>query len=343
MKRRGFLTGATAAAGSLLLPAGIHAHEPAINTDASAFAQPPFLKAGDTVAITCPAGFITLEEVQPAVRTMESWGFKVRLGNTVGKRDFSFGGTDDERVRDLQILLDDSSVKAIMCARGGYGVTRILDRLSLTRLKERPKWIIGFSDITALHLHLARFAPMAGIHSKMCNSFPVNWETAEIPVQDSILSIRQALTGTKMRYACTPDEFNRTGVGTGILVGGNLSMICHLMGTPSEINTHGRILFLEETGEYPYSVDRMFVNLRRAGKLSDLAGLIIGGFRMKPDDPGEEFGRTLYDIVREKTAPYKYPVCFNFPVGHQKLNLALKCGGRHVLTVRKDVVELAEG
>jgi muramoyltetrapeptide carboxypeptidase len=342
MKRRRFISGATVAAGGLLVPAGLQAHEPGANTDAAAFAQPPFLKAGDTIAITCPAGFITMEEVQPAIRTMESWGFTVRLGNTVGRRYFSFGGTDEERAHDLQILLDDSSVKAIMCARGGYGVTRILDRLSLTRLKERPKWIIGFSDITALHVHLARVAPMASIHSKMCNSFPADRDAAEPVVQDSILSIRQTLTGTKMRYSCTPDELNRTGVGQGILVGGNLSMLNHLMGTPSEINTYGRILFLEETGEYPYSIDRMFVNLRRAGKLSNLAGLIIGGFKMKPDDPGEEFGRTLYDIVREKTAPYKYPVCFNFPAGHQKHNVALKCGARHVLTVRKDAVELAE-
>jgi muramoyltetrapeptide carboxypeptidase len=342
MKRRGFISGAAAAAGSVLLSSDAQGLGISAGADRTVFAQPPFLKAGDTIAITCPAGFITAEELQPAIRTMESWGFKVRLGNTVGKRDFSFGGTDEERARDLQILFDDPSVKAIMCARGGYGVTRILDRLSFTRMKERPKWIIGFSDITALHVHLSRFAPMASIHSKMCNSFPADWASAEPLVQESILSIRQALTGTKLRYTCTPDELNRTGVGEGILVGGNLSMLSHLMGTPSELHTYGRILFLEETGEYPYSIDRMFVNLRRAGKLSDLAGLIIGGFRMKPDDPGEEFGRTLYDIVREKTAPFKYPVCFGFPTGHQKHNVALKCGARYVLTVRKDTVELAE-
>jgi muramoyltetrapeptide carboxypeptidase len=243
---------------------------------------------------------------------------------------------------DLQVMLDDASVKAIMCARGGYGVTRIIDRLSLTRLKDRPKWIIGFSDITALHLHLARFAPIASIHSKMCNSFPADWSAAEPLVQESILSIRHALTGNKSRYPVPADPFNRPGVGEGILVGGNLSIVNHLMGTPSEIDTRGKILFLEETGEYPYSIDRMFVHLKRAGKLSSLAGLVIGGFRLKPDDPGEEFGRTLYDIVLDKTAPYKYPVCFSFPAGHQKHNVALKCGVRHLLTVRKDDAELAE-
>jgi len=338
MKRRSFLAATSAMAGSLAVPSAAAGN--AEDHPASVAPQP--LRQGDTIAITCPAGFINFEDIQPAVRIMESWGFKIRLGNTVGKRDFSFGGTDEERARDLQILMDDPSVKAIMCARGGYGVSRILDRLGFTRMKEKPKWIIGFSDITALHIHIARMAPTVSIHSKMCNSFPDDWETAEPVVQETILSIKQALTGTKMRYQASPDDHNRTGVGDGILIGGNLSIINHLMGTASEINTSGRILFLEETGEYLYSLDRMFVNLRRSGKLAKLAGLVIGGFKIKPDDPGEEFGRTLYDIVREKTEGYAYPVCFNFPVGHQKNNVALKCGARHLLTVRKDAVELVE-
>jgi muramoyltetrapeptide carboxypeptidase len=177
----------------------------------------------------------------------------------------------------------------------------------------------------------------------MCNSFPDNWETAEPIVQETILSIRDALTGTKMKYKVEPDQMNRTGIGEGVLIGGNLSIIQNLMATPSEINTNGKILFLEETGEYLYSLDRMFVNLKRSGKLSGLKGMIIGGFnKIKADDPGEEFGRTLYDIVMEKVAAYKYPVCFNFPVGHQKNNYSLKCGAMHLLTVRKDDVELVE-
>jgi muramoyltetrapeptide carboxypeptidase len=307
------------------------------------FVHPAYLKKGDTIAITCPAGYIGFEDIQPAVKQMEGWGFKVRVGNTVGKRDFTFGGTDEERARDLQILLDDPNVKAIMCARGGYGVARIIDKISFTRLKERPKWIIGFSDITALHLHINRNFPMVSLHSKMCNSFPDNWDTAEPVVQETILSIRDALTGTKMKYQAVPDEYNRTGIGQGVLIGGNLSIIQNLMGTDSEINTTGKILFLEEVGEYLYSLDRMFMNLKRAGKLNKLAGLVIGGFnKIKVDDPGEEFGRTVYDIVMEKVGDYKYPVCFNFPVGHQKNNFALKCGAMHLLTVRKDTVELVE-
>jgi muramoyltetrapeptide carboxypeptidase len=176
----------------------------------------------------------------------------------------------------------------------------------------------------------------------MCNSFPQNWDTAEPVVQETILSIQQALTGTKMEYRTAPDEKNRSGKAEGALIGGNLSIINHLMGTVSEISTAGKILFLEETGEYLYSLDRMFVNLKRAGKLEKLAGLVIGGFKIKPDDPGEEFGRTLYDIVLEKVKPYQYPVCFNFPVGHQKNNFALKSGAKHKLDVQDAEVILRE-
>jgi len=340
MKRNEFISGAAMLAGAVFFPDASYGLPE--GTDAELI-RPAYLKKGDTIAITCPAGYISFDDIQPAVKQMESWGFKVRVGNTVSKRDFTFGGTDEERARDLQILLDDPNVKAIMCARGGYGVARIIDKISFTRLKERPKWIIGFSDITALHLHINRNFPIVSLHSKMCNSFPDNWETAEPVVQETILSIRDALTGTQMKYKVTPDEHNRPGIGQGVLVGGNLSIIQNLMGTNSEISTIGKILFLEEVGEYLYSLDRMFMNLKRAGKLDKLAGLVIGGFnKIKVDDPGEEFGRNLYDIVMEKVAAYKYPVCFNFPVGHQKNNFALKCGAMHVLTVRKDTVELME-
>jgi muramoyltetrapeptide carboxypeptidase len=304
---------------------------------------PPALKPGETIAITSPAGFITKEEILPAIRQVEGWGYRVRLGNTIGRRDGSFGGSDEERQQDLQVLIDDPSVKAILCARGGYGITRIIDGLSFTRLREKPKWIIGFSDITALHLHLGSNYKMASLHSKMCNSFPDNWESAEPIVQETILSIRKALAGERMAYSAAPDDHNRYGKASGILVGGNLSMIQNVMGTRSEIVTEGRILFLEEVGEYLYSLDRMFVNLQRAGKLEKLAGLIIGGFnRIKADDPGEEFGRTLYDIIHEKTKDFKYPVCYGFPVGHQKNNYALKCGVRHQLIVDATGTSLTE-
>jgi muramoyltetrapeptide carboxypeptidase len=303
---------------------------------------PPSLKPGDKIAITSPAGYITTEDIQPARQMLESWGLVVRVGSTIGKRDYTFGGTDEERLKDLQLLMDDHTVKAILCARGGYGVNRILDKLNFTRFKLKPKWVIGFSDITALHLHLLRNCNVASIHSKMCNSFPRDWAAAEPVVQDTIMSIKRAMDGTKMKYSALPHGNNRTGIGEGLLVGGNLSIIISMMGTRSEINTDGRILFLEEVGEYLYSLDRMLMTLKRAGKFSKLKGLVIGGFnKIKTDDPGEEFGRDLYEIVLSKVAEYKYPVCFGFPVGHQKDNFALRHGVFHTLTVRKDSVELS--
>lgn len=304
---------------------------------------PAYLVPGDTIGITCPAGSITLKEIQPAVQLIESWGFKLRIGETVGKKDFTFGGTDAERAADLQQMLDDPSLKAILCARGGYGAVHIIDRLDFNGLSAAPKWIIGFSDITVILCHLHRQLNMASIHSKMCNSFPEDWSKAE-PVQaQSILSIRQALTGEKILYDIPRQEKNRPGVGEGLLVGGNLKTLETLSGTQSDIDTAEKILFVEDTGEYLYSIDRMFWHLERTGKLSSLKGLIIGGFKVKPDDPGDEFGRTLYDIVLERTKSYSYPVCFDFPVGHQKNNFALKVGVPHTLLVQADQARLIEG
>src|SRR5882724_10259557 len=303
---------------------------------------PPYLKSGDIVGITCPAGNITLEEIQPAIQQIESWGYKIRIGDTVGKKDFTFGGTDPERAKDFQQMLDDNSIKAILCARGGYGSIRILDQLNFTGILAKPKWIIGFSDITFIHSHLSRNFNIASIHSKMCNSFPDDWSKAE-PVQiESILSIRKALSGEQMKYDIVPDAANRTGTATGILVGGNLKTIETLSGTKSDLQTTDKILFVEDTGEYLYSIDRMFWNLKRTGKLDKLAALIIGGFKVKPDDPGEEFGKTIGDIVLEKLKDYNYPVCFGFPVGHQKENYALKHGINHRIEVNSTAVTLQE-
>jgi muramoyltetrapeptide carboxypeptidase len=299
-------------------------------------------KTGDTIGITCPAGFMTLSEIQPAVETMKSWGFNLRIGKTVGKRDFIFGGTDAERLADLQQMLDDPSLQAIMCARGGYGCVRIIDQLDFRKFSEKPKWIIGFSDITVLHAQLNHNYHIASIHSKMCNSFPEFPEQAEKGQWESILAIRSALLGRPIEYPVVYDAGNRVGVGQGILGGGNLKTLETLAGSSSDLRTEGMILFLEETGEYLYSIDRMFYNLKRTGKLANLAGLLIGGFRVKPDDPGDEFGRSVYNIVQDQVSNYKYPVCFNFPVGHQKLNYALKCGVRHELNISADKVLFSE-
>ena len=315
---------------------------PAKTTTATPLIIPPYLRPGDTIGITCPAGNITAKEIIPATQQIESWGFKIKTGDTIGMKDSIFGGTDAQRAADLQQMIGDPDIKAILCARGGYGAVHIVDRLDFSPLTKYPKWIIGFSDITVLLCHLHSNGNWASIHSKMCNSFPDDWSKAE-PVQvDSILSIRRALSGEKLQYKTPPNTLNRHGRAEAPLIGGNLKTIETLAGTRSDIDTAGKLLFVEDTGEYLYSIDRMFWHLQRTGKLQQLAGLVVGGFKIKPDDPGEEFGRTLYDIVTERVAPYNYPVCFGFPVGHQKDNFALKYGVPHLLDVQEMEVNLTD-
>ncbi len=304
---------------------------------------PKYLKTGDTIGITCPAGFLTLEEAQPAIDKLKEWGYNVKLGKTIGLRSGTLAGTDQERLADMQDMLNDNNVKAIMCGRGGYGCNRIIDDLDFSTLKRNPKWLIGFSDITLLHTHLQSKLNIASIHSKMCNSFLSDWSKGEALQIDSINSIHDALKGKKMSYTASPNIDNISGTGTGKLVGGNLSIVYSAMSTQSELNTKGCILFLEEVGEYLYSIDRMMWNLKRSGKLAHLTGLIIGGFRIKPAEKVEdEFGETVKDIVLKLTKAYSYPVCFDFPVGHQKINYALKCGVLHKLVVEKSGVSLVE-
>ena len=303
---------------------------------------PPYLRPGDTIGITCPAGDITAKDIEPAVQQIESWGYRIKLGDTVGKKDFIFGGTDEERAADFQQMLRDPELSAILCARGGYGAVHIVDQLDFSSLTQHPKWIIGFSDITVFLCHLHTHLNLASIHSKMCNSFPDDWSKTE-PVQaDSILSIRRALAGEKMEYSTNPHPMNRSGLAEAPLVGGNLKTIESLAGTVSDIDTAGKILFVEDTGEYLYSIDRMFWHLQRTGKLDRLAGLVVGGFKVKPDDPGDEYGHSVYEIVSARIRPYSYPVCFDFPVGHQKDNYALKYGMPHILEVKTDSVTLRE-
>ncbi|WP_300597042.1 LD-carboxypeptidase [Niabella sp.] len=331
MNRKTFVQSSMALMAAAGIPAIARAHIPLSDSRET---LPPYLKPGDMIGITSPAGFILREGIIPAATLMQQWGFKIRVGYTIGKRDFTFGGTDAERLSDLQQMLDDPQVKAIMCARGGYGSVRIVDGLNWDRFKAHPKWIIGFSDITVLHAHIQRNFGIATIHSKMCNSFPDVWDTADPLQKDTIESIRKALTGERMTYTAEAfNSLNRPGTATGALVGGNLKTLESLAGSASDMNTDGKILFVEDTGEYLYSIDRMFWNLKRTGKLARLAGLIVGGMKVKQDPLDEQFGKNIYDIVLEKIKEYNYPVCFDFPVGHQINNYALRCGTKHQLTV----------
>lgn len=339
MDRKQFLhiTGGLAAGSALPLHktfSGPHAD--------TTFKIPPYLAPGATIGITSPAGYITLDALKPAINVLESWGYKVKVGTAIGKRDFTFGGTDNERRTDLQQMLDDASVNAILCARGGYGAVRIIDDLDWTLFKQTPKWVIGFSDISVLHQHIHAVCAVATIHSKMTNSFPDDWMPADPIMVQTINSIHDALAGKKMQYAVPPNRCNKWGDAEGVLIGGNLKTMESLAGSASDIDTTGKILFVEDTGEYLYSIDRMFWNLARSSKLNALAGLIVGGFKIKPDDEGAAFGKDLTQIVLEKIKAYHYPVVFDFPVGHQRANFALKCGVRHRLHANASEATLIE-
>ncbi|HYM93119.1 MAG TPA: LD-carboxypeptidase [Chitinophagaceae bacterium] len=298
---------------------------------------PPYLQKGDTVGLVCPAGYMALEKVQTCINTLQGWGYKVKPGNTIGSDSENyFSGTDEERLNDFQQMLDDDEVKAILCARGGYGTTRIVDDINFKKFEEQPKWIIGFSDITVVHSHLYSNYYISSLHAPMAGAFNDGGNENEY-----VLSLKNTLEGKKIKYQCTVHEFNRKGEGIGELVGGNLALLAHLIGTDSDSKTKGRILFLEDTGEYLYNIDRMMYQLKRSGKFSKLAGLIIGGFTDSKDTE-RPFGKTAYEIISDAVQDYDYPVCFGFPVSHERDNLALKIGVGYKLKVTKGKVVLEE-
>ncbi len=299
---------------------------------------PPYLNPGDTIGIVCPAGYMAIEKVTECIRVLqEEWGYKVKVGKTVGGDSQTyFSGTDEERLNDFQQMLDDDEVKAVLCARGGYGTGRIIDDISFKKFKKQPKWIIGFSDITVLHCHLYSNYYIASLHAPMAGAF-----NDAGYVNRFVQSLHHALQGKWAKYSCEPHEFNKTGEAIGELVGGNLALLVHVIGTESDIKTKGRILFIEDVGEYSYSVDRMLYQLKRSGKLSKLAGLIVGGFTdMK--DTERPFGKTVYEIIHDVVKEYDYPVCFGFPVSHDKENYALKIGAGYKLKITKQKVTLEE-
>ena len=304
---------------------------------------PPTLQKGDAIGITCPSGFAMAEDVAPAIQYLQNWGLQVVTGKTVGLKDHTFGGTDEERAADFQEMINRKDIKAILCARGGYGAVRIIDQLDFSPLKKYPKWIIGYSDITVFHSHLHAHAGMASLHAKMTEGFPSDPSLFE-PVQLQALdTIRRALFGEPLQYSVPANVRNRTGDAEGILIGGNLKMIETLAATNSDIDTRNKIFFVEDVGEALYSIDRMFCNLKRSGKLSHLKALIVGSFSsIRPDDPQEPFGKTIYDIVWEQVKEFNYPVCFDFSVGHQKNNVALKCGVPHQLVVGEQASVLTQ-
>ncbi|RYY60937.1 MAG: LD-carboxypeptidase [Chitinophagaceae bacterium] len=299
---------------------------------------PAYLEPGDTIGIVCPAGYMAYDRVAECIRVLtEEWGFKVKVGKTVGGEPVNyFSGTDKERLDDVQSMIDDDEVKAILFARGGYGMGRIIDDIDFTRFRKHPKWMIGYSDITVLHTHLYTNYYISSMHAPMAGAF----NNAGY-INRFVQSLKSALAGDFAKYHCEPHEFNTPGEGIGELVGGNLALLVNVIGTDSDFKTRGRILFIEDVGEYIYNADRMFSQLKRAGKLKKLAGLVIGGFTdMK--DTERPFGQTIYEAIRDHVKEYDYPVCFGFPVSHTDENYALKIGVGYKLKVSKHKVTLEE-
>ena len=298
---------------------------------------PPYLKKGDTIAITCPAGYMPREKAETCIETIQQWGFEVMVGKTLGSKSKNyFSGNDETRLNELQAMLDDERIKAILCGRGGYGISRIIDQIDFTQFKKNPKWIIGFSDITLLHAHINRNFKIATLHAPMAAAFN-NGENKN----EFIDSLHKALVGKKAKYACKADPFNKLGEANGELIGGNLTLITHLIGTKSDINTKNKILFIEDIGELIYSTDRMLHQLKRSGKLTNLSGLIFGGFT-DVKDTERPFGKKVKELIKDILQDYDYPVCFDFPVGHKKENYALKIGGDFQLKITNTKVLLSE-
>lgn len=298
---------------------------------------PPYLEPGDTIGLVCPAGYMPVEKVSECIRILNTeWGFTTKIGKTIGNQFNYFSGTDEERLTDFQQMLDDPEVKAILCARGGYGFSRIIDKIDFKRFKKKPKWIIGFSDITILHAHIFSNYNIATLHAPMAAAFNAGGNKKEY-----VQSLQQILNGKSYKYSANPNRYNRTGTAEGILVGGNLSLLAHICGTSSDINTKGKILFIEDVGEYLYNIDRMLYQLKRNGKFEKLAGLIAGGFTdMK--DTTRPFGKSIYEIFTDLLSEYNFPVCYDFPVSHGKENYALKVGVLHQLKITRQKTSLKE-
>jgi len=296
--------------------------------------HPSTLKKGDKIGLVAPAGKIDRDKIILAQKVLESIGYEVILGQHVFDKHHIFAGTDENRARDFQFMLDHEEIKAIVCARGGYGSIRIIDKLSFDGFEKHPKLLIGFSDITIFHARLNRLH-FGSLHATM----PINF-TMNIADSTSLNKLVDYLEGKLTSYQLPSHNLNSTGFSEAELVGGNLSIICSLNATDYELNTHGKILFLEDLNENLYHLDRLMLNLKLSGKLAQLEGLIVGGMSDMKD--GETpFGKTAYEIIQEAVQDYNYPVLFNFPAGHIDENWPLPLGKKVSLDVNEEEVNLS--
>jgi muramoyltetrapeptide carboxypeptidase len=287
---------------------------------------PPYLQKGDTVAIVSTARKNIEDNLKPTLDLLKNWGLEVKIGSTIGLDHHQLAGTDEQRAADFQAQLDDPNIKAIWCVRGGYGTVRIVDQLDFTKFKQHPKWIVGFSDVTVLHSHLNRMG-YESLHAIM----PVSVPRATTQALNSFCS---ALFGEKLEYTLSCDALNHKGKAKGELVGGNLSILYSLLGSPSAIDCSDKILFLEDLDEYLYHIDRMMMNLKRNGCLSSLKGIIVGGMT-KMNDNEIPWGRNALEIIEDSVKDLNIPIIYNFPAGHLQDNRALILGRQVVMEVNE--------
>jgi len=297
--------------------------------------QPPQLAPGNTIGILCPAGAIPLEKVTICAQVLESWGYQVRIGKTVGTQFGHFSASDLDRQNELQSMMDDPEIHAILCARGGYGLSRIVSELNFIKIKAHPKWVIGFSDITILHAALQKQG-IQSIHGPMSAGFGKG--DAGLPY---IMALKQMLEGAALPVEAKAHPANLLGHSEGNLVGGNLCLMTHLIGGENQLDTKGKILCFEDVGEYHYNVDRMLIQCKNAGLLDGLAGLVVGGFTEMKDEAAE-FGETVIDMILRITKGANYPICFDFPISHDLNNMPVQLGATYQLAVTENATVLTK-
>jgi muramoyltetrapeptide carboxypeptidase len=292
--------------------------------------QPPYLKKGDKIALVCPAKKLP-QPIDHAIELLKSWGLEVIIGDSVYASHHQFAGNDNLRTKDIQRFLDDPSIKAIVSGRGGYGTIRIIDDLDFTAFNKSPKWFVGFSDITVILSHLIAQCNTQCLHAQMPYTFDESTEVA-------LISLRNALFGEKQTYEYRSTFKNKIGEASGILIGGNLTLLAMVQGSVSEMDFKDKILFLEDIGEHEFSIDRMLRMLKRAGKLTHLKGLIVGAFN-EIEEEKISFGQTADEVIWDIVKEYDYPVCFNFPTGHIENNLSMVLGAEVTLKVETNNVQ----
>jgi len=291
--------------------------------------KPDLLKLTNKVGIISTARKISMDEVRPAMDRLKQWGLEPILGKHLFSEHHQFAGTADERAADLQEMLDNPEIKAILCARGGYGTVQIIDKIDFTKFMEQPKWVIGYSDVTVLHSHIQRNCEIQSLHATMPINFPKRARD-----NNATESLYNALFYGDNEYRIKPHPLNKSGVAHGQLVGGNLSILNSLLGSPSDVNTIGKILFIEDLDEYLYHIDRMMMNMKRNGKFDHIRALLIGGMS-DMNDNDIPFGKTAEEIIIDVLGDVNFPILFNVPAGHIEDNRALIIGGETMVEVNR--------